>query len=111
MKALSLFFLANLGLYLPLHGKVAAFSGNEAAEKAPSTPKSENLVGHGSSDNTGMLINPSGMTITESYQSETPSTADTRARFDITKIDKDLSENLKNDQALWSRTNKEDLEV
>ena len=111
MKTLSLFFLANLGLYLPLHGQVAAFTGNEAAEKAPSSPKSENLLGQGNGENNGMLIHTSGMTITESYQSETQSTADTGARFGITKIDKNLSENLKNDEALWSRTNKEDLAV
>ena len=51
------------------------------------------------------------MTITESYQSETQSTAVTDARFNIGKIDKYLSENLKNDEALWSRTSKEDPEV
>ena len=111
MKTLSLFFLAHLGLYLPLHGQVATFSENEALEKALSTPKSENLLGQGNGENTGMLIHTSSMTITESYQSETQSTADTGARFGITKIDKNLSENLKNDQALWSRTNKEDLAV
>ena len=108
MKTLSLFFLAHLGLYLPLHGQVATFSENEALEKALSTPKSENLLGQGNGENTGMLIHTSGMTITESYQSETQSTADTGARFDIGKIDKNLSENLKNDEALWSRTSKED---
>ena len=108
MKTLSLFFLANLGLHLPLHGQVAAFSGNEAAEKALSTPKSENLLGQGNGDNIGMLIHTSGMTITESYQSETQSTADTGARFDI---DKNLSETLENDEALWSLTNKEDPAV
>ena len=108
MKTLSLFFLANLGLHLPLHGQVAAFSGNEAAERVLSTPKSENLLGQGNGENTGMLIHTSVMTITESYQSETQSTADTGARFDI---DKNLSENLKNDEALWSRTNKEDPAV
>ena len=108
MKTLSLFFLANLGLHLPLHGQVAAFSGNEAAERVLSTPKSENLLGQGNGENTGMLIHTSGMTITESYQSETQSTADTGARFDI---DKNLSENLKNDEALWSRTNKEEPAV
>ena len=108
MKTLSLFFLANLGLHLPLHGQVAAFSGNEAAERVLSTPKSENLLGQGNGENTGMLIHTSGMTITESYQSETQSTADTGARFDI---DKNLSENLKNDEALWSRTNKEEAAV
>lgn len=108
MKTLSLFFLANLGLHLPLHGQVAAFSGNEAAERVLSTPKSENLLGQGNGENTGMLIHTSVMTITESYQSETQSAADTGARFDI---DKNLSENLKNDEALWSRTNKEDPAV
>ena len=108
MKTLSLFFLANLVLHLPLHGQVAAFSGNEAAERVLSTPKSENLLGQGNGENTGMLIHTSGMTITESYQSETQSTADTGARFDI---DKNLSENLKNDEALWSRTNKEEAAV
>ena len=111
MKTLSLFFLAHLGLYLPLHGQVAAFSENEALEKASSTPKLENLLGQGNGDNTGMLIHTSGMTITESYQSETQSTEDTGARFDINKIDKNLSENLKNDEALWSRTSKEDPSV
>ena len=111
MKTLSLFFLAHLGLYLPLHGQVATFSENEALEKALSTPKSENLLGQGNGDNTGMLIHTGGITITESYQSETQSTADTGARFDIGKIDKNLSENLKNDEALWSRTSKEDLAV
>ena len=111
MKTLSLFFLVNLGLYLPWHGQVAAFSGNDAAEKAPSTPKSENLLGQGNSENTGMLIHTSGMTITESYQSETQSTADTGARFDIGKIDKNMSENLKNDEALRGRACKEDPAV
>ena len=111
MKTLSLFFLAHLGLYLPLHGQVATFSENEALEKALSTPKSENLLGQDNGENTGMLIHTSSMTITESYQSETQSTADTGDRFGITKIDKNLSENLKNDQALWSRTNNEDLAV
>ena len=80
-------------------------------EKVPSTPNSENLLGQGNGGSIEILINTSGMTITESYQSETQSTADTGARFGITKIDKNLSENLKNDEALWSRTNKEDLAV
>ena len=111
MKTLSLFFLANLGLYLPLQGQIAAFSENEAMEKALSTPNSENLLGQGNGGSIEMLVNTSGMTITESYQSETQSTADTGARFDIGKIDKNLSENLKNDEALWSRTSKEDLAV
>ena len=111
MKTLSLFFLANLGLYLPLQGQIAAFSENEAMEKALSTPNSENLLGKGNGGSIEMLVNTSGMTITESYQSETQSTADTGARFDIGKIDKNLSENLKNDEALWSRTSKEDLAV
>ena len=111
MKTLSLFFLAHLGLYLPLHGQVATFSENEALEKALSTPKSENLLGQGNGGNTGMLIHTSGMTITESYQSETQSTKDTGARFDIGKIDKNLSETLENDEALWSLTNKEDPAV
>ena len=111
MKTLSLFFLANLGLYLPLQGQIAAFSENEAMEKALSTPNSENLLGKGNGGSIEMLVNTSGMTITESYQSETQSTADTGARFDIDKIDKNLSENLKNDEALWSRTNKEDPAV
>ena len=111
MKTLSLFFLANLGLYLPLRGQVTTFSENEALEKAPSTPKSKNLLGQGNSDNTEVLIHTSGMTITESYQSETQSTADTGARFDIGKIDKNLSETLENDEALWSRTSKEDPAV
>ena len=108
MKTLSLFFLANLGLYLPLRGQVTTFSENEALEKAPSTLKSKNLLGQGNSDNTEVLIHTSGMTITESYQSETQSTADTGARFDIGKIDKNLSETLENDEALWSRTSRED---
>ena len=99
MKTLSLFFLAYLGLYLPLHGQVATFSENEALEKAPSTQKSKNLLGQGNGDNTEVLIHTSGMTITESYQSETQSTADTGARFDIGKVDKNLSENLKKDAA------------
>jgi hypothetical protein len=111
MKTLSLFCLAHLGLYMPLHGQVANFSENEAVEEATSTPKSENLLGQGNGDNTGMLIHTSGMTITESYQFETQSTADTSAHFGITKIDKNLSENLKNDEALWNRTNKEALAV
>ena len=111
MKTLSLFFLANLGLYLPLHGQVTTFSENDALEKALSTPKSKNLLGQGNGDNTEALIHTSGMTITESYQSETQSTAVTDARFDIGKIDKNLSENLKNDEALWSRASKEDPEV
>ena len=99
MKTLSLFFLANLGLYLPLHGQVTTFSENDALETALSTPKSKNLLGQGNGDNTEVLIHTSGMTITESYQSETQSTADTGARFDIGKVDKNLSENLKNDAA------------
>ena len=77
-------------------------------EKALSTPNSENLLGQGNGRSIEMLVNTSGMTITESYQSETQSTADTGARFDI---DKNLSETLKNDEALWSRTNKEDPAV
>ena len=108
MKTLSLFFLANLGLYLPLQGQIAAFSENEAMEKALSTPNSENLLGQGNGGSIEMLVNTSGMTITESYQSETRSTADTGARFDI---DKNLSETLENDEALWSLTNKEDPAV
>ncbi len=111
MKTLSLFFLAHLGLYLPLHGQVVTFSENETLEKASSTPKSENLLGQGNGDNTGMLIHTSGMTITESYQSETQSTADTGARFDIGKIDKNLSETLENDEALWSRTKEEESTI
>ena len=111
MKTLGLFFLANLGLYLPLQGQIAAFSENEAVEKSLSNPNSENLLGKGNGRSIEMLLNTSGMTITESYQSETQSTADTGARFDIGKIDKNLSENLKNDEALWSRTSKEDLAV
>ena len=99
MKTLSLFFLANLGLYLPLHGQVTTFSENDALEKALSTPKSKNLLGQGNGDNTEAQIHTSGMTITESYQSETQSTADTGARFDIGKVDKNLSENLKKDAA------------
>ena len=72
--------------------------------------KSENFFSQDSGRNLDieMLTNPSDMTITESYQSETQSTADTGARF---HIDKNLSETLENDEALWSRTKKEDLAV
>lgn len=111
MKTLSLFFLAHLGLYLPLHGQVTTFSESELLEKVSRTPKSENLLGQDNGGNTGMLIHTSGMTITESYQSETQSTADTGASFDTNKINKNLSENLKNDQVLCSRTSKEDSAV
>ena len=108
MKTLGLFFLANLGLYLPLQGQIAAFSENEAMEKSLSNPNSENLLGKGNGRSIEMLLNTSGMTITESYQSETQSTADTGARF---VTDKNLSETLENDEALWSLTNKEDPAV
>ena len=108
MKTLSLFFLATLGLYLPLHGQVAAFSENEAAEKAPNSYKSENLLGQVNSASIGTLINNSDMTITQSYQSETQSTADIGASFDIAQIDKDLRGTLENDETLWSQTKKEE---
>ena len=108
MKTLSLFFLATLGLYLPLHGQVAAFSRNDTAEKAPSSQKSENLLGQGNGAITGTLINTSDMTITKSFQSETQSTADIGAHFDIAQIDKDLSRTLKNDEAFFILTNKEE---
>ena len=111
MKTLCLFFLTTLGLYLPLHGQVAAFSWNEAAEEAPSSQKSEKLFGQGNGASIGTLFNTSDMTITKSYQSEIESTADIGARFDIAQIDKDLSGALENDEALWSRTNKEDHAV
>ena len=111
MKTLSFFFLGHLGLCLLLHGQLATLSESEAVKKSPSTQRSENLFGQGNGDNTWMPIHTSVMTITESYQSETQSTADTGARFDIDKIDKNLSENLENDEALWSRTNKEDPPV
>ena len=48
------------------------------------------------------------MTITKSYQLENQSTADIGARFDITQIYKYYSRNLKNDQALLDRANKEE---
>ena len=108
MKTLSLFFLATLGLYLPLHGQVAAFSENEAAEKAPSSHKSENPLGQVNSASIRTLINNSDMTITQSYQSETQSTADIGASFDIAQIDKDLRGTLENDETLWSQTKKEE---
>ena len=111
METLSLFFLANLGLYLPLHGQVTTFSENDALEKALSTPKSKNLLGQGNGDNTEALIHTSGMTITESYQSETQSTADIGASFNIAQIDKDLSETIENDDALWSQTNEEESTI
>ena len=84
MKTLSLFFLANLGLYLPLHGQVTTFSENDALEKALH-PEIKNLLGQDNGDNTEALIHTSGMTITESYQTETQSTAVTDARFNIGK--------------------------
>ena len=89
---------------MPLHGQVAAFSGNEAAEKTLSSQKSENLLGQGNGASIGTLFNTSDMTITKSYQSEIESTADIGARFDIAQIGKDLSGALENDEALWSRT-------
>ena len=70
-----------------LHGQLATLSDSKAVKKAPSTPRSEKLFGQGNGDNTWMPIHTSGMTITESYQSETQSTADTGARFDIDKIE------------------------
>ena len=111
MKTLCLFFLTTLGLYLPLHGQVAAFSRNEAAEKAPSSQKSENLFGQGNGASIGTLFNTSDMTITKSYQSEIESTADIGARFDIAQIDKDLSGAIENDEALWSRTKEEESTI
>ena len=110
MKTLDLFFLANFGLCLLLQGQGTAFSGNELSEKGLMALKSENFFSQDSGRNLDieMLTNPSDMTITESYQSETQSTADTGARF---HIDKNLSETLENDEALWSRTKKEDLAV
>ena len=111
MKTLCLFFLTTLGLYLPLHGQVAAFSWNEAAEKAPSSQKSENLFGQGNGASIGTLFNTSDMTITKSYQSEIKSTADIGARFDIAQIGKDLSGALENDEALWSRTKEEESTI
>ena len=83
-----------------LHGQLATLSDSKVVKKAPSTPRSENLFGQGNGDNTWMPIHTSSMIITESYQSETQSTADTGARFDIDKINKTLSENLENDEAL-----------
>ena len=113
MKALSLFYLVNLGLCLPLPGQETAFSENETLEKAPSTPQSENLLsnGVGGSIEIEMLINPSDMTITESDEFEAQTSADIGARFIIGEIDENLSKTLENDEALWSRTNKEDPEV
>jgi hypothetical protein len=110
VKTLDLFFLANFGLCLLLQGQGTAFSGNELSEKGLMALKSENFFSQDSGRNLDieMLTNPSDMTITESYQSETQSTADTGARF---HIDKNLSETLENDEALWSRTKKEDLAV
>ena len=110
MKTLDLFFLANFGLCLLLLGQGTAFSENELSEKGLMALKSENFFSQDSGRNLDieMLTNPSDMTITESYQSETQSTADTGARF---HIDKNLSETLENDEALWSRTNKEDPAV
>ena len=108
MKTLSLFFLGHLGLCMILHGQAATFSDSEAVKKEPSTPESENLLGQGNGNNNWMLVHASGMTITESQQFDTQSTTDTGARFDIDKKDKNLSENLKNDEALQSRTNYED---
>ena len=51
------------------------------------------------------------MTITKSYQSETESTADIGARFDVAQIDKDLSEKLENDEAVWSQTVEEKFTI
>ena len=95
---------------MPLHGQVAAFSGNEAAEKAPSSEKSETLLGQSNGAITNTLIT-SDMTITKSYQSEIESTADIGARFDIAQIGKDLSGALENDEALWSRTKEEESTI
>lgn len=108
MKTLSFLFLTTLGFYLPLHGQMAAFSGNKVVEKAPSSQKSENLLGQGNGASIGTQINTSDITITKSYQSETQSTTDIGARFSIAQIDKDLSEKLKNDEALWSQTIEEE---
>jgi hypothetical protein len=97
VKALSLFYLASLGLCLPLPGQETAFSENETLEKAPSTPQSENLLSNGvaGSIEIEMLINPSDMTITESDEFEAQTSADIGARFIIAEIDENLSKTLK----------------
>ena len=111
MKTLSLFFFATLGLYIHLHGQMATFAGNKAAKKTLSSQKTESLLSQGNGVSIGTLINTSDMTITESYQSETQSTADIGASFDIAQINKDLSETIENDEALWSQTNEEESTI
>lgn len=113
MKTLDLFFLGNLGLCLLLQGQGTVFSKNELSGKGLITLKSENFLSQGSvsSLDIEMLTNPSDMTISESYQSVTQTAADIGAHFDITKIDENLSETLKNDESYWSRMNKDDSEI
>ena len=113
MKTLDLFFLANFGLCFLLQGQGTAFSENELSEKGLMTLKSENFLSQDSGRNLDieMLTNPSDMTISESYQSVTQTAADIGARFDIAKIDENLSETLKNDESHWNEINKDDPEI
>jgi hypothetical protein len=113
VKTLDLFFLANFGLCLLLLGQGTAFSENELSEKGLMTLKSENFLSQDSGRNLDieMLTNPSDMTISESYQSVTQTAADIGARFDIAKIDENLSETLKNDESHWNEINKDDPEI
>ena len=90
---------------------MATFAGNKAAKKTLSSQKTESLLSQSNGVSIGTLINTSDMTITESYQSETQSTADIGASFDIAQINKDLSETIENDEALWSQTNEEESTI
>lgn len=110
MKALSLFYLASLGLCLSLQGQAEVFSDFEPLEKTRGTQRTENLLKQGVSDNSEML-NPSDMTITESDQFEAQTMEDIGDGFIIAEIDENLSKSLENDEALWSQANKEDPEV
>lgn len=110
VKALSLFYLASLGLCLSLQGQAEVFSAYEPLGKAPGTQKSENLLKQGVSDSIEML-NPSDMTITESDQFEAQTMEGIGDGFIIAEIDENLSKSLENDEALWSQSNKEDPEV
>ena len=58
-----------------------------------------------------MLNNASHMTISQSYQSISQATEDLGTRFDITEIDEDLSETLKNNESPWSRIIKDNSEI
>ena len=113
MNALNLFFITSTGLCLLLHGQENAFSQSELTGKRLSAIKSANLLSQGSGDSLEieMLNNASHMTISQSYQSISQATEDLGTRFDITEIDEDLSETLKNNESPWSRIIKDNSEI